>query len=378
MSDNNLTQAQAYVRKSIQAMGQGQPRLARQFAEQATRLAPGLEEAWLALAAVASPSGSLFYLQRALQINPNSQRARDGIQWALKRQQNAPARAVFPPAPASAASVVSATNTQPIRPERTQPLKVRQGDTTPMRVRSGRRIPPLLLWMLVALCLLVGSLGAVVAGGEWTAFARSSSAERPVALLFKPSLTPTNTATFTPTFTSTPTNTATYTPTPTKTPTPTPTNTFTPTATPLPTKTKAPTRTPVPPTEAPVAHNDPGVSHPGRWIDVDLTHQTVYAYEGDQVVNTFIVSTGTWQHPTVTGSYKIYVKYRYTDMSGPGYYLPNVPYTMYFYQGYGLHGTYWHHNFGTPMSHGCVNLRTDEAGWLFNWAEVGTIVNVHY
>ena len=65
-------------------------------------------------------------------------------------------------------------------------------------------------------------------------------------------------------------------------------------------------------------------------------------------------------------------------MAGPGYYLPNVPYTMYFYQGYGLHGTYWHHNFGTPMSHGCVNLATPDAEWLYNWASVGTLVNVHY
>ena len=43
---------------------------------------------------------------------------------------------------------------------------------------------------------------------------------------------------------------------------------------------------------------------------------------------------------------------------GYDYYLPNVPYVMYFYQGYALHGTYWHSNFGRPMSHGCVNLET--------------------
>ncbi len=115
-----------------------------------------------------------------------------------------------------------------------------------------------------------------------------------------------------------------------------------------------------------------------RWIDVDLTHQMVYAYEGDTLVNSFLVSTGTWLTPTVTGQYKIYVKYRSANMSGPGYFLPDVPYVMYFYKGYGLHGTYWHHNFGTPMSHGCVNLETGNAGWLFNWASVGTVVNVHY
>ncbi len=114
-----------------------------------------------------------------------------------------------------------------------------------------------------------------------------------------------------------------------------------------------------------------------RWIDVDLSEQRLYAYEGDTLVNSFVVSTGTWRYPTVKGSFKIYVKLRYANMSGPDYYLPNVPYVMYFYKGYGLHGTYWHNNFGTPMSHGCVNLRVSDAAWLFNWASVGTVVRVH-
>ncbi len=100
--------------------------------------------------------------------------------------------------------------------------------------------------------------------------------------------------------------------------------------------------------------------------------------QGDTLVRSFLVSTGTWLHPTVTGTFYVYVKYRYANMAGPGYYLPNVPYVMYFYKGYGLHGTYWHHNFGHPMSHGCVNLATPDAAWLFNnWVSVGTVVNVH-
>jgi lipoprotein-anchoring transpeptidase ErfK/SrfK len=115
-----------------------------------------------------------------------------------------------------------------------------------------------------------------------------------------------------------------------------------------------------------------------RWIDVDLSQQRVYAYEGDTVVNSFIVSTGTWQTPTVTGQYNIWIKLKSTTMAGPGYYLPNVPWVMYFYKGYGLHGTYWHNNFGTPMSHGCVNLTIPDAEWLYNFASVGTLVNVHY
>jgi len=137
-----------------------------------------------------------------------------------------------------------------------------------------------------------------------------------------------------------------------------------------------PTSEYVPPSSAP----KPAVASNGdtRWIDVDLTNQRVYAYEGNTVVNSFIVSTGTWLYPTVTGQYHIYVKYVSNKMSGPGYYLPNVPYIMYFYGSYGLHGTYWHNNFGTPMSHGCVNLRTDDAAWLYGWASIGTLVNIHY
>ena len=111
---------------------------------------------------------------------------------------------------------------------------------------------------------------------------------------------------------------------------------------------------------------------------MDLTHQRLTAYEGQTVVRTMLVSTGLSRTPTPAGRYQIQIKLRYDDMSGPGYYLPNVPYTMYFYRGYALHGTYWHTNFGHPMSHGCVNLPTSEAEWLFNWAEVGTLVHIHY
>ncbi len=144
--------------------------------------------------------------------------------------------------------------------------------------------------------------------------------------------------------------------------------------TPLPTDTGGPFATPLPPGNSGVVSS----AGSGHWIDVDLTNQMVYAYDGNNIVNSFLVSTGTWAHPTVTGQYHVYVKYRYTDMSGPGYYLPNVPFTMYFYQGYALHGTYWHSNFGTPMSHGCVNLSIPDSEWVYNFSSVGTLVNVHY
>ena len=104
----------------------------------------------------------------------------------------------------------------------------------------------------------------------------------------------------------------------------------------------------------------------------------LYAYKGNELIASFVVSTGTSEHPTVTGEYRIYVKYRYTDMRGADYFLPDVPYTMYFYRGYGIHGTYWHNNFGTPMSHGCVNMQTSDAAWIYDFARIGTLVNVHY
>jgi LysM repeat protein len=115
-----------------------------------------------------------------------------------------------------------------------------------------------------------------------------------------------------------------------------------------------------------------------RWIDVDLTAQQLTAYEGNLPVYSALVSTGLPGTPTVVGQFRIWVKFLYDDMEGPGYYLPDVPYVMYFYRGYGLHGTYWHNNFGTPMSHGCVNLSNRDAEWLFNWASVGTKVVTHY
>ena len=173
---------------------------------------------------------------------------------------------------------------------------------------------------------------------------------------------------------ATPSATQTRTAEPTLTATASPLPSATVTASPTPTASPEPSATPAPTDEPVAAVPEP----PGeRWIDVSLSQQQVTAFEGSNPVRTFLVSTGTWEHPTVQGQFHIYVKYPAADMAGPGYYLPAVPFVMYFYEGYGLHGTYWHHNFGTPMSHGCVNLETGDAAWLFDWASVGTLVNVH-
>jgi lipoprotein-anchoring transpeptidase ErfK/SrfK len=115
---------------------------------------------------------------------------------------------------------------------------------------------------------------------------------------------------------------------------------------------------------------------------VDLSSQILVAYEGNEPIFDTYISSGTSNHPTVTGQFRIWIKYESQTMDGTllgyDYYLENVPYVMYFYEDYALHGTFWHNNFGTPMSHGCVNMRTSDAQWVYSWAGVGTVVNVHY
>ncbi len=135
-------------------------------------------------------------------------------------------------------------------------------------------------------------------------------------------------------------------------------------------------------------------------IEVDLTKQRLYAFEDQTKIYDFSVSSGKVVTPTPTGGYWPWIKLRYTRMEGGSvakgdyYNLPNVPYVIYFYnsshpkyQGYGLHGTYWHNNFGHPMSHGCVNLKTSDMALLYNWIDLvkfnnygegsGTIINIY-
>lgn len=115
----------------------------------------------------------------------------------------------------------------------------------------------------------------------------------------------------------------------------------------------------------------------GKWIDIDVSRQRLVAYEGDRAVFSRVVSTGKSSTPTVRGRFAIRSKLRSQRMIGPGYDLPNVPWVMYFHGAYAIHGTYWHSNFGRPVSHGCVNMQPADAQWLFNWAPVGTPVAVH-
>ena len=109
-----------------------------------------------------------------------------------------------------------------------------------------------------------------------------------------------------------------------------------------------------------------------RWIEVDLSEQKLRAWEGNQLFLESLVSTGKWGR-TPKGEFRVWGKFKYAKMSGGSralhtyYYLPNVPYIQYYQSGWGLHGTYWHNNFGHVMSHGCTNLPTPVAERLFYW-----------
>jgi hypothetical protein len=136
------------------------------------------------------------------------------------------------------------------------------------------------------------------------------------------------------------------------------------------------------PTPPPVTPPPGAPSHLSKWIEVDLTNQRVRVWERDRMVYSTLASTGRPAVPTLTGTFQTYLHLRYGSMSGwtpdrGSYSLDNVPYIMYYDRGYAIHGTYWHSNFGTPQSAGCVNLPTPDAAWIYNWAPVGTTVYIH-
>jgi lipoprotein-anchoring transpeptidase ErfK/SrfK len=121
-----------------------------------------------------------------------------------------------------------------------------------------------------------------------------------------------------------------------------------------------------------------GMSQEERWVEVDISEQKLRAWEGNKLFLETLVSTGLPWYPTPQGEFRIWIKLRAAKMEGGSgkyyYYLPNVPYVMYFennqvpgWRGYGLHGTYWHNDFGTQKSHGCVNLPTPMAEKLYYW-----------
>jgi lipoprotein-anchoring transpeptidase ErfK/SrfK len=334
------------IQNAYRALQSGDKLIARRWAEQAAQLAPDLEEPWLILASIASPRASLAYLEQALKINPSSKRAIIGLRWAQERQRlQTPAISQY---------------TQPVHlkaPVQKRPRPVQNTSST-------------LLWMLV------GSLTAVLmmvflVAATWIAWPGHFS--RVEAFIAHSTVTPT------PTATSTSTPTATFTDTATATKTPLPTRTSTSTRTPTPIPTRTPTRKP---TKKPTAK--PKANGPKR-ILVSISQQHLYAYQGDILVYSFVASTGR-SNGTLTGNFSILDKIPNAYSAPWGFYMPD--WMGIYYAGAdlenGIHSlpvltsgqVIWGNEIGKPITYGCVVLETSDANKLFNWADVGTPVQI--
>jgi lipoprotein-anchoring transpeptidase ErfK/SrfK len=433
--DPNQTAALNNLELAEKAQQQGQKELARQYAVKAAEQAPELEEVWLMMASLAAPRASMKFFQQALQVNPNSLPAQKGLADVQAMLSNGPGRVEPDPEslpPLEDVLDPSSANEQPEESRNRSKwifvalillliCLVGGGLIFGLNYFNSYRYNPLSDSFFVTQTQLPQTGQPVfVAPSETITVAPSSTVSfaSPTPVKAEPTQTvdivlseivqimATQTASFAMTETSqaAPSPTAHFIAVETATPAPTVTVTITETATPtlppiftatgvtteqasptpLPSDTPEPTLPALPTQQAAepgsTSSNTGSTSASGgkHWIDVDLTNQMVYAYEGDTVVNSFLVSTGAAPRLTVTGSFHIYERYVKANMWGPGYFLPDVPYTMYFYKGFALHGTYWHSNFGTPMSHGCVNLSIPDAEWLYYWSTMGTLVKVHY
>jgi hypothetical protein len=128
--------------------------------------------------------------------------------------------------------------------------------------------------------------------------------------------------------------------------------------------------------------NPPGLGG-SKWIDINLSNYTLSAMEGDSAVFQAPIVDGAAATPTVTGTFSVYWKLDTQTMEGPNadgsnYRTEDVPWVMYFYQDWAIHGAYWRSSFGFSGSHGCVNLPVSDAAWLYSWTPYGTTVVVHY
>ncbi len=120
-----------------------------------------------------------------------------------------------------------------------------------------------------------------------------------------------------------------------------------------------------------------GIPQGAKWIEVDLYEQTIAAYEGERMVYATLISSGRTGTATPPGLYSLWSKVREGKMSNPDvedgsvawYFIEDVPWTMYFHEGYSIHAAFWHDAFGFTRSHGCVNLAPRDALWFFTWAD---------
>lgn len=343
---NDIPSALHAINGAREAFRKGDKHAARRLAEYALRLDPKLEDAWLMLAAVASPRASIVYLNEALRINPGSVRAKQGMIWALKRLEAVPS-AAQKRVPAQIPTSMPA-----------QPAPVAQAAIASQPTGLSRtRASILLLLIALVLVLWAGTQGQQL----WSRAASAAAPQSPDLLalvgLVKPTYTPTATATSTATPTATATPTETATPLPTETPTPPP----------FPTETPAPVM-------------------PDKLILVDISEQHLYAYESGTLVFSFVASTGMG-NSTRIGTFAVQSKIPNAYGALWNIWMPD--WLGIYYSGSlenGIHSLpilpngarLWAGYLGTPISYGCVVLGIEESRLLYDWADIGTPVVIQW
>jgi lipoprotein-anchoring transpeptidase ErfK/SrfK len=327
------------IENALQSLRNGDRHTARRWAEYALTLNPNAEEPWLLLAGMANPRSSVGYVQRALKINPNSETARLALLWAKERLETAAPTQI---------------------PARSEPPK--------HSPRRGMLYPLLLVGLVCCLVLVIAAVSAVASPAVASILKRVS---QPTAT-YPAQFAQANIAK--PTFTSTPTQ------------------TLTPTITPSPTPTETPgvleaaiiPDTPVP-ERAAVQAPDAAPSYTGnKYIIVDISEQHMYVYEGGALIYSFVASTGM-NNSTRAGLFHVQSKIPNAYGATWNIWMPN--WLGIYYSGgleNGIHALpilpsgarLWSGFLGRPISYGCVVLGEYESELLYNWAEIGTPVEI--
>ncbi len=353
----NPIPAHQTIQNAAEALKRGDKSAARHWAQIAASAAPQSEEPWLILAAVSKPQASVEYLKRALLVNPGSERAMRGLRWAqdrlAKQTVQLPQQKTIP------------------TPAVTQRVRVRPqvAQSAPPKAPGARRIAFPIIIALVLFCAAL--TWALWPGNAPAALAlirndNAPGADGPnwsLAEIVKPTYTATSTATTVPTATPTPTS------------TPLPTEIFTPTA--LPTDTPGP---------GPVVGTQPAPVSNGKYILVSISEQHLYAYQDNVLVYSVVASTGM-NGSTRVGVFHVLDKIPNAYGATWNIWMPN--WMGIYYSGSlenGIHALpilsngarLWAGYLGTPISFGCVVLGVDEAQWIYDWAEVGTTVEIRY
>jgi lipoprotein-anchoring transpeptidase ErfK/SrfK len=362
MSHHN-TADDIYIHETFLALTSGNQRAARRWAEQSIRLMPQQEEAWVILGLLAAPQAGVYYMRRALQINPKSKKAQAGLRWALDRYTNSKEgrRPVPGNRQAQAGSGFSRSLSNPMR-------------------KMGLLLSALLL-------ILVGlSMGAYEKAEAATGLpapgpdvnTQSTSSSKEVSAINTEQIT---TASSGEDSTSTTAATASEEPAPNLLP--------------------APTATPPPDNPAlvqeiiPAASASPAVTAAPtqvlltgpKSIVVSLSQQRLFAYQGNALVFRFIVSTGQGGG-TAVGNFQILDKISDAFSEPWGFWMPywmGIYYATPFLEN-GFHAlpvlpnghTIWGDALGTPVSYGCVVLGTQDAQQLFAWTDIGTQVTIQH